>query len=90
MKNQVLKDFIGCKNYQLNNFEEIIGLLDKIEINKKHGLVTLVITFKRKIDIPIKACDKDILVSSLGKKIAIIRVDNNYKIRPIKNKNVEN
>jgi len=73
---------------QLENFEEIIGILEEVEFQEKQGLVTLVFTFRKKIDLPISACDKDIPVRSIGKKIAIMRLDGDKKIRPVKNKKV--
>jgi hypothetical protein len=69
---------------KLQRYEEIIGILDKIELNKNQGIVTLVFTFRQKIDLPINACDKDLLVSSLGKKIAILLLDDDIKIRTVK------
>ena len=74
---------------ELQNYEEIIGILDKLELNKNQGVITLVFTFKKKIDLPINACDKDLLVSSLGKKIAVIRIDNDIKIKTIKKEQSE-
>ena len=74
---------------QLQNYEEIIGILDKIEFHQKQGLVTLVFTFQKRIDLPIKECDMKLLVNSLGKKIALLRIDGDLKIRVVKNKNGE-
>jgi hypothetical protein len=73
------------KNMQLRNLEEINGILSKIEFQKNEGIVCLTFTFKKKIDLPINASDKDFLISSLGKKIAIIRIDNDIKIKTIEN-----
>jgi len=68
---------------QLQNYEEIKGVLNKINFDKNQGIVTLEFTFKKKINLPINVCDKDILVSSLGKKIAVLRIDDDLKIRAI-------
>ena len=66
---------------QLHNLEEISGKLEKVEIHKNQGIVTLTFTFTQKIDLPIDMCDKDILISSLGKKISILRLDDDVKIK---------
>ena len=71
---------------QLQNYEEIIGILDKIEFNKNQDMVTLVFTFQKRIDLPLNICDKEILISSLGKKIAVLQIDGDLKIRAVKNK----
>jgi len=71
---------------QLKNLEEISGILEKVEVHRKQGLVTLTFTFTQQIDLPVNICDKDILISSLGKKIAILRLDDEIKIKTIKNK----
>jgi len=69
---------------QLQNYEEIIGILEEVEFQEKQDIVTLVFTLKKNIDLPISACDKDILVSSIGKKIAILRFDGDIRIRTVK------
>ena len=74
---------------QLQNYEEIIGILDKLELNKNQDVITLVFTFKKKIDLPLDVCDKNLLVSSLGKKIAVLRIDNDIKIKTIENEQSE-
>ena len=67
MKNyQALVKKLGDEKLQLQNYEEIIGILDKIELHKNQGVITLVFTFQKKIDLPLNACDKEILVSSLS------------------------
>jgi hypothetical protein len=80
----VINSIGGWKNLQLQNYEEIIGILNKIEFNKNKDVVTLVFTFQKKIDLPINVCDKEILVSHIGKKIAILYIDGDFKIRTIK------
>lgn len=86
MKNyQALKNSMGgWKNLQLQNYEEIIGILNKIEYNKNQDVITLVFTVQKKIDVPISVCDKEILVSHIGKKIAVLHIDGDFKIRAIK------
>ena len=69
---------------RLQNYEEIVGILNKVEFNKNQDVVTLVFTFQKKIDVPIDICDKEILVSHIGKKIAILHIDGDLKIRTIK------
>ena len=65
----------------LNDLGEIIGKLERIDVQEKLGIVTLEFTFTEKVDIPIDACDRDVLVSSLGKKICILRIDGSYKVK---------
>lgn len=69
---------------QIHNYEEIIGILNKVEFNKNQDAVTLVFTFQKKIDVPINVCDKEILVSHIGKKIAVLQIDGDFKFRTIK------
>lgn len=69
---------------RLQNYEEIVGILNKIEFNKNQDVVTLVFTFQKKIDLPLNECDKEILVSHLGKKIAVLYIDGDLKIRAAK------
>ena len=69
---------------RLQNYEEIVGILNKIEFNKNKDVVTLVFTFQKKIDVPLNVCDKEILASHIGKKIAVLHIDGDLKIRAAK------
>ena len=85
MKNYqaLIKNYDG-ETLNLENYEEIVGTLNKIEFHEKLGFVTLVFTFQEEINLPMNACSEDILVSSIGKKIGIINIQGNYKIRIMK------
>lgn len=85
MKNyQSLGKSYDGKFLNLKNYEEIVGTLNKIEFHEKLGFVTLVFTIQEEINLPINACSKDILVSSIGNKIGILNIEGNYKIRILK------
>ena len=85
MKNyQSLGKSYDGKSLNLENYEEIVGTLNKIRFHEKHGFVTLVFTFQEEINLPMNACSKNILVNNIGKKIGIINIENNYKIRIVK------
>ena len=66
---------------QLQNYEEIIGILNKIKLDKNQDVVTLVFTYQKDIEIPVNAIDNRFLLYLVGKKIGILNIDSEYKIK---------
>ena len=70
----------------LRPFQEILGHLKSISSDEQHLKITLTHNFE--INIPSDAVLSGKLKNLLGKKIGIINIDGNYKIREIKNREI--
>jgi hypothetical protein len=63
---------------------EFVGTLT--ELHTLEGKTILYFSIQKKIEMPLGSIHKDILKSAVGKRIGVINIDGNYKIREIRKK----
>jgi len=63
----------------LNNFEELVGTIQ--DIICEESCVKLVFSVQQVIEIPANAIPQDVLKGLIGKRIGILNIDGEYKVR---------